>query len=464
MKKFNEEMAAEMRLKQEFVRGSLNRAFNDKEAMDKIYNTIIDNTEVVESEKAYTIIDTSNVLASRNLEIGDLLKGEEKERYDGEALTNPNYEATDYTYLVPFSPRQNTSNFVCDYTNKTTCLSAIIPNNSAELAKEFAQINYLTKEKAVEAIKKVGYSHLPLDENAAQSFLSSKVGTGKSLNSILNIPNGKLKRELSDICIALSGANIESNDGGFFKVVYGQGVAYLTNYKDLHADKATNLLVEHFKKIGYDDITFNIGYLEKYYYISEFSSKKLGEEILSVSKIEGYNPKAIIVFKTSDYGLSSLNITPFFEFEIESGVMKTRRRVVINLSDVIYLNHNASIEDEKLSMEDLWLQKCASIFACAKETAEALNGSDKVTIKYPRNAIKNLLDSIGANTNFDGKEDIIDEFVNEFSTDCTARDLYIYAFSALMEWEKSNKTSSLKAKDRLTRVLLNKTWSKYDTI
>lgn len=453
------------KLKHSFVEGDLEFGFNSKETMDEAYRELVNNTVRVEAEKDITILDTSNVISERNMEISDLLTGADKEAYDSEALKNPNFEATDYSYLLPFTPMQGSDNEVCDFVNQHTCLSAIIVDKPEEVMQKFSEVNYLTKEKAVEIIEEAGYSHLPLDRNAVQGFLSTKIGTGKSLSSILDIPDGKLKRELTDISVALSGANIEHNDGGFFKSTYGLGAAYLTNYKDFYGDEASNLLVEHFKNLGYDDITFDGGYLQKYYYVATFSSAKLGEEVLTQSKIDGTNAVARIVFKTSDYGLSSLNMTPYLEFEIKAGKFKTNRRIVINLSDMVYLNHNAATdEEEKVTMESLWKERCEELFAVVKDTADRLMNADKVKIRYPKNAMDNLLSNIGASSNFAGKDEIIDEFIEEFGMDCTFRDLYIYAFSVILEWEKTNQTTSLRAKEKLTRVLLSKSWSKFDTL
>ena len=451
-------------LKTNFIDGELELVYNSKERLDEAYREIVDNTTLIPADKSTTLIDTSNVLTVRNIEIGDLLEGESKDSYK-KLSDNPNYEEADYTYLVPWKPWQSSDSEVCDYTNTHTCIAAIIPDNPVQVEEEFGEVNYLTKDRAIEIIKESGYVHLPLDKNAAQGFLSTKVGIGKSINSILEIPDGKLKRELSDITIALSGANIEHNDGGFFKVVYGQGAAYLTNYKDLHGDRATDMLLEHFRKLGYDDVGCTYGCLQKYYYTAVFESKKLGEEVLSKSKIDATNPVAKILFKTSDYGLSSLNMTPYLEMEIESGKFRAPRRVIMNLSDMVNLNHSAALnEEESITMESLWSKKCEELFAVVKETADRLMNADKVAIRYPKNAMNNLLSSIGATANFSGKEEIIEEFVEDFGTDCTARDLYVYAFAAILVWEQTNQTATIRAKEKLTRVLVSNSWGKYDTI
>ena len=158
-------------------------------------------------------------------------------------------------------------------------------------------------------------------------------------------------------------------------------------------------------------------------------------------------------------------MTPYLEFEIEAGKFKAKRRIVMNLSDMVYLNHNAATdEEEKVTMKSLWKERCEELFAVVKDTADRLMKADKVAIRYPKNAMDNLLTSIGASSNFAGKDEIIDEFLEEFGMDCTFRDLYIYAFSVILEWEKTNQTTSLRAKEKLTRVLLSKSWSKFDTL
>ena len=452
-------------MKEKFIKNTLGMGFVDKEQMDESYLDIIRNTRKVNISKDIVIVDTSNVMTSRNLELTDLLEGEAKEAYERDTAGEINYEQVDYTFLMPeYKPIQGSDSDVCDYTNSTTCLSAIIPDDQDEAREKFAEINFLTTEKAVEILEESGYHHLPLDRNAASGLLASKVGNGKSINSILDIPDGRLKRELSVISTTLSGANVENNDGGFFKVVYGQGAAYLTNYKDLHGDVATNMLMKHFEELGYDDITFDSGYLEKYYYSAIFSSKKLGKAVLEETGIKGKNAVAKIYFKTSDYGLSSVNMTPTLQFDIGVGKMGALRRVEIVLSNMVNLNHSASVnETEGISMRTLWKDKCEEIFAVVKENSDKLGKADKIVINYPRNAMNNLLIAIGVTGKFPGKEEIVEEYMEDFEDDCTARDLYIYAFNVISEWEKTNTTSSLRAKERLVRVLLNNTWAKYDT-
>lgn len=452
-------------LKNLFVTGNLERTFEEKTEMDKVANEILANTEILELAKDIAVVDTSNEVSSRNLSIGDLLKGEAKEKYDA-SCTDKNFEKEDTTFIMgKYLPMDGVTVDVQDYTNSTGTMSLIVPHDQEKAREKMASINYMTLEEVKEIFEDVGYSHLPLDGNAVSGILQSKAGQGKSLSSILGIADGCLKREISTITTALSGGNVEHNDGGFVKIVFGQGAAYLTNFKDLHGPEATDMLVKHLEDLGYDDVIFVTGTLSKYFYSATFSSEKLGEEVLKEAGLEGTNPRAIMEFQTSDYGLSSLNLTPYLEFDIQVGPMRTLKKVLINLASMVLLNHNAATDEEEgITIKTLWSRKCEEVFAIIKDTSERLMESDKTVINYPENAMANLLNHVGANANFSGKEELLEEFSEECFDDCTARDLYVFANSILSSWETSNKAGALRAKDKLVRVLMNNGWKKLDII
>lgn len=326
-----------------FINETLQVKTFSKKELDEMYQEVVKNTVVIPLSKEIAICDTSNVLTNPNENLLNLLPEEEKEKVT-EGFT-PNYEAENVTFLMgDYIPREGSLEDVSDRVNQTLCLSAIIPDNPAEVSKRFREINYLTAEDAVKILKDTGYSHLPLSKNAAQGLLNSKVGIGKSVNSILSIPDGKLKREFSSISVALSGGNIEHNNGGFFKSTYGLGAAYLTNYRDLYATDATKILEDSFHKAGFSDFHFTSGSLQNYLYRATFTSKKLGEALLKETGIFATNPLAIIVFQTSDYGLSSVNMTPYLQFDMTCGLMATDRTVTINISDMVKLAHDAKLD------------------------------------------------------------------------------------------------------------------------
>lgn len=455
-------------MKTNFINGTLSSSYSDESVLNADYKSILDNTTIIPVPMKGLIIETSNTLLNQpeQKSITDYMDEDEKENFLKGCIKDPNEEEPNTNFLGGkhgFYPAEGLDDETINSINKTTCLWGVIPKDMESFVEKLNSRNYLTPDTVREFLTEIEYENIPLMYNAARDVAEKKIGKGKAVSSTFQIGEGKLKRELSDISILFSGKNIDTNNDGFYKTTFGVGAAYLTNFKELPANEATEILVNHFKSLGYTDIQFDSGLLETFFYSSIYTSKKLGEEILKKSGIDGLNPVAKIEFKTSDYGLSSVNITPYLEFDILSGKMALPKKVVINLTEMLSLNHNAQL-DEGITMKNLWSKKCEELFAVVKDSTLKMKEADSVEVKYVRFAIENILDYIGANSNFAGKDDIIDEFVEDYATDCTARDLYIYAFQVIMEWEKTNKSGALKAKEKLTRILLSKTWSKYDTV
>lgn len=453
------------RIRTNFIEERLETGFLDENMMNEAYEFIYNNTKRVSYPKQVAIIDTSNYVNERNLSLADFFGEEEKEAY-AKMSTSPNEERPDTTFIMgEYKPAEGTQKDVVDFVNSTICLSAVVPNSIEEAYERFSEINFLTVDDARKILEDVGFSHIPLGRNAAEGILSGAVGTGRSLSSIFDIPNGKLKREFSVISTALCGGNIDSNTTGELKVTFNKGSGYVSNFKELKATKAIEILKEHFNKLGYDDVKFEEGLLETYFLTSLYSSKKLGEEVLANTSIPGTNGIAKILFKTSDFGLSSLNVTPVLEFNISSGKMGADRIVKISLSETINLNHNASLnEEEGETMVDLWKKKVEELFAIVKENSDKVKASDLIEMKFPTHALNNVLEHIGATSSFTAKDEILEEFFDSFSVDCTARDVFIYAFAIIGEWEKSNLLGAARAKEKLMRILISNNWSKFDVI
>ena len=451
------------RVKKSFVEGTLQMHFSEKEKLDEGYRHIVDNTVRMPYPKDLVVIDTSNVLYARNMELSDFMEGEDKELLESGSV---NHVATDTTFLMDeYVPAQGTPTELVDLINSTTTLSAVVVHDYEEARRRFSEIDFMTMDLAKEIIADIGFHHIPLGANAAGGILSTAVGVGRPINSVMNIGTGKLKREFTVMTTNFLGKNIDTQDNGELKVTFHKGAGYVSNFKDLYADEATELMVEAFQAEGYDDFAFTEGMLTTYGYEAVFTSEKLGGKTLVESNLDGSNAVAKIVFRTSDYGLSSLNMTPILEFSIKTGMMGAERRVSIALSDMVYLNHNASIDEENgVTMKTLWNKKIEELFSIVKETSERLSEADGITINYPGRAFENLLEHLGVPVSLPEREAIYEDFIEDFVMDSTARDLYVHLFVMINQWAKTNTVAALRAQERLNRILVSRSWKKFDVI
>lgn len=433
----------------------------DEEFLHSVYETILNETVKEEIPLKSFVLDTSNVLKDKKAEqlsLADLADEEDKEAWAKYA--DPNEEKADTTFIAGndgFKPG-DTPDDVIDATNLISNVWAIIPHDKDLAKSRMLKYNFLTPEIAMEIMNDIGYTHEPLSLNCVKDVVAKKIGQGRPTTSSYGIGNGRLKRELALQSVIFTGKNIQNDKDGFFKTVFGLKMAYLSDYKDLDAITATKLLKDHFKSLGYDDIQFNEGYIGNYTYSATYSSKKLGEALAKRIGLPAVKAEAIFVFETSDFGLSSLKITPILEATLESGLFKVQEDVRLQLAETISLAH---IYDD---MELSWKDKCGEVFATINNVSNLLNDADKVAVKYPVEALNNILKHIGQRSDFEGKEDILDQFKEDHLTDCTQRDLFVFASRIIGAWKRFNQAGATVAYEKLVRIVIAENIGKFDLI
>lgn len=444
-------------MKKLFLKEELSIFYEDENSLKKDYKEIVGNTVRLPFPLSSLVLETSNTLLDvpEQISLDEYAEGSEVQDWENTKSNDPNIELPNTNFLcgenglhVPSNVDSETVNLI----NTSTCLWGVIPKDIDGFNSTLKEINYLNPDKLKKILKTTEYTNLPLMENAAINVVDKKIGKGKSISSALRLKNGSLKREISDLSVVLSGGNIDSNKDGFFKVTFGVGSAYLTNFKDFYADEATDVLIDNLKSNGYNDITFVDGELETFTYFARYSSEKLGVELLKESGLDGFDPLAIIEFRTSDFGKSSINITPTLEFSQLTGVLGFPRRFRLTLSSMLALSHDSNTEEKSLKTQ--WEEKCQEIYAVVKEATSALVKAETKKITNVSESLKKVKEFL----NIPYSQEILEleqEFLDFYGAGTDQRNLFVYVFQMLNAWSETNKVAALTAKEKLCRLLFN---------
>lgn len=444
-----------VRIEESFIANELNVATNDKKHLFDVYNYLLENTTTRNFDIQGTALDTSEYDISKDYSRVNLGDVEEAQTGIEDFIPVEN----DSHIMGELHLNATLPNSLIRHTRRNSATYAIVPDDfetSQLIANIMNSSDYLTVNASKEIFQRLGYENIPVSDNFLMDYSEKKLGASGQQRNVADSNPGKLKKEICDLSHIYNGHVFNIEKEVLFKATFNRLEACLSsNYINYSAVDACNIIEEVYNNLGYNDIRFDAGVVDNYTFTAIYESESLGKEMLEEIGITDSEGVARIIFKTSDYGKSSVKMYPYL---IVKPYNESEKKFL--LSSPLKIDHDSNLDGEA------WEEKVSESYAAASDCVDALIKAETIKFKHPIFAFNNLCDVIGIHKQFEGKDEIVEEYELNHARSCDARTMFVYLNDLIdaMEDDDRSLNSIIAARENLARMLVTQNWTKYDHV